>query len=296
MNILTAWLIPAVVMVVMFSMGLALHPNDFLEVVRKPRAFAAGLAAQMLILPVLGFLVAYLTDPDPRLAVGLVIIAACPGGPMSNLLTHLARADTALSISLTATTSLLSIFTIPLLVAAALALFIGREAGEISVADTVLGVSAMTLVPVSLGMGLALVRPHLAERIEPWARRGALILFIALVIGAIAIDWDRVVEHFPTVAPLVVLLNLAAMVAAYTLSQVTRLAPERAIAVTIECGIQNGSLAMFVGATLLGDDVMMLPGAAYGVLMFPTALAFIAWVVRRERAKQPSRPALEENP
>ncbi len=296
MSVFTAWLIPGVVMAIMFSMGLALHPNDFLEVVRKPRAFAAGLAAQMLILPVLGFLVAWLTDPDPRLAVGLVIIAACPGGPMSNLLTHIARADTALSISLTATTSLLSILTIPLLVAGALALFVGRDAGEISVADTVLGVSAMTLLPVSLGMGVALIRPRLAERIEPWARRGASLLFVALVIGAIAVDWARVVEHFPTVAPLVVLLNLAAMVSAYALSQAARLVPERAIAVTIECGIQNGSLAMFVGATLLRDDVMMLPGAAYGVLMFPTAFAFIAWVVRRERAKRISRPALEENP
>ncbi len=285
MNILTAWLIPAVVMVVMFSMGLALHLRDFLAVARAPKAFAVGLAAQLLVLPLLGFAVAALTAPDPRLAVGLVIIAASPGGPMSNFLTHLARADTALSISLTATTSLASMVTLPLIVSAGLALFMGSEAPPISVADTILAVTAMTLVPVSSGMAVAGMWPRAAARIEPWARRIAFICFVGLIAAAIAVDWERVVHYTGAVAPLVVLLNIAAMGAAYGLALAARLPPARAIAITIECGIQNGSLAMFVGATLLHDELMMLPGAAYGVLMFPTAFAFIAWVVRRERAK-----------
>ncbi|RMF71518.1 MAG: bile acid:sodium symporter family protein [Alphaproteobacteria bacterium] len=285
MNILTAWLIPAVVMVIMFSMGLALHPRDFAAVARSPKAFALGLLAQLVLLPLMGFAVALLAAPDPRLAVGVVIIAASPGGPMSNFLTHLARADTALSISLTATTSFLSILTLPLIVSAGLALFLGSAAPPISVADTILAVMAMTLLPVSAGMVVAWLWPQTAERIEPWARRLALVCFVGLIAAAIAVDWERVVRYTGAVAPLVVLLNVAAMGSAYALALSARLPPERAIAITIECGIQNGSLAMFVGATLLHDELMMLPGAAYGVLMFPTAFAFIAWVVRRERAK-----------
>ena len=285
MNLLTAWLIPAVVMVIMFAMGLALHPRDFAAVAKSPKAFGLGLASQLMVLPALGFLVAALIAPDPRLAVGLVIIAASPGGPMSNFLTHLARADTALSISLTATTSFISILTLPLIVSLGLALFLGSKAPPISVTDTILAIMAMTLLPVTAGMGVARLWPHMAERIEPWARRIALICFVGLIAAAIAVDWERVVQYTGAVAPLVVLLNVAAMGSAYALALSARLAPERAIAITIECGIQNGSLAMFVGATLLHDQLMMLPGAAYGVLMFPTAFAFIAWVVRRERAK-----------
>ncbi len=285
MNVLTAWLIPGVVMVIMFAMGLALHPRDFVAVARSPKAFTLGLTSQLLVLPILGLLVAALTAPDPRLAVGVIIIAASPGGPMSNFLTHLARADTALSISLTATTSFISILTLPLIVSLGLALFLGSEAPPISVADTILAIMAMTLLPVSAGMAVAWLWPRTAERIEPWARRIALLCFVGLIAAAIAVDWERVVRYTGAVAPLVILLNVAAMGSAYALALAARLPAERAIAITIECGIQNGSLAMFVGATLLHDELMMLPGAAYGVLMFPTAFAFIAWVVRRERAK-----------
>jgi len=284
-NLLTAWLIPGVVMVIMFAMGLALHPRDFAAVARSPKAFALGLVSQLMVLPVLGFLVAALTAPDPRLAVGLVIIAACPGGPMSNFLTHLARADTALSISLTATTSFISILTLPLIVSMGLALFLGTAAPPISVTDTILAITTMTLLPVSAGMIVAWLWPQAGARMEPWARRVALVCFVGLIVAAIAVDWDRVVAYTGAVAPLVVLLNVAAMGSAYVLALAAGLPPERAIAITIECGIQNGSLAMFVGATLLHDELMMLPGAAYGVLMFPTAFAFIVWVVRRERAK-----------
>ncbi len=283
MNFFTAWALPAIVAVIMFSMGLGLRPADFAAVAVRPRAFLVGAAAQLLLLPLLALLVIQLLGIGGGLAVGFMIIAAAPGGPMSNLLTHLGHGDTALSISLTAVISMISILTLPLIVSLALPHFMGAAAPELSLAGTVMTLSAMTLLPVLAGMALRGLWPRGAMRLEPAMRRLAVVLFLLFLVAAIWLARDLVRAHLPSLAPGILLLNLSAMTAAFLLAKSARLSPPQVIALTIECGIQNGSLAMFVGATLLGSEAMMLPGAAYGVLMFPTALLFVALVLRGER-------------
>jgi len=284
MNIFTAILLPAVVAIIMIAMGLALQLRDFTEVARAPKAVALGIGLQILVLPVLGLAVISAWPMAPELAVGLMIIAACPGGPMSNLLTHLAHGDTALSISLTALVSLISIFSLPLIVGAALPHLLGEAAPPMPLGGTILALSAMTLLPLAIGMTLRAQVPALACRVEPVARRAATGVFILFIIAAVIREWALVRDHLPSLAGPVMLLNLAAMSVAYLLARGSRQPPGRSVALTIECGIQNGSLAMFVGATLLGSEMMMLPGAAYGLLMFPTALLFVGMVLRGERA------------
>ncbi|GEQ98028.1 hypothetical protein JCM17844_16650 [Iodidimonas gelatinilytica] len=283
MNIFTAYLLPSIVALIMFSMGLALSVRDFAQVVQKPRAFAVGLMSQLLLLPALGFAVASLWPMPPVLAAGLMIIAACPGGAMSNLLTHLARGDTALSISLTAVISGLSVVTLPLVVGFSLPYFMGTKAPQLSLLGTIFGLSFMTLVPVSLGMAVRACVPGFALKVEPFARRTATVVFVMFIFAAIIMEWPTVRAELPAIAAPVLLLNLAAMTLAYGLAKMVRLVPDRVIALTLECGIQNGSLAMFVAATLLGNDTMMLPGAAYGLFMFPTAFLFVVFVLRGER-------------
>ncbi|GAB4118678.1 MAG: bile acid:sodium symporter family protein [Rhodothalassiaceae bacterium] len=283
MNVFSAWLLPLVVAYLMLAMGLALRPADFLALLAAPRAALLGVLSQLLLLPLLGFLVASLGGLPPVYAAGLMIIAACPGGPMSNLLTHLAGGDTALSIALTAVMSLVAIVTLPLIVGFSLPHFMGETAPPLPVAGTIFGLMAMTLVPVALGMTFKSSLPDLAARIEPAARRMAALLFVLFLFAAVAMEWQTVTTHLPDIAPPVIALNILVMTSAFALASAARLERERRIAITLECGIQNGSLAMFVAATLLGNDEMMLPGAAYGLFMFPTALLFVALLHRTGR-------------
>lgn len=285
MNIFTAYLLPLIVALIMLAMGLALTPRDFTALAREPKAFAVGFFCQLAVLPLLGFAVASLTGMPPVLAVGLMIVAACPGGPMSNLLTHLAHGDTALSISLTACVSGLSIFTLPLITGFALGHFMGAEAPDLSITGTIVGLSFMTLLPVSTGMLIRWRMPHFAQRAEPVARRGAAMIFVLFIVAAVIMEWETVRLHVLDIAPPVLLLNLAAMTFAWLVAHISRVRADRVVALTLECGIQNGSLAMFVAATLLQNETMMLPGAAYGLFMFPTALLFVGLVLRRDRRR-----------
>ncbi|MFQ5346509.1 MAG: bile acid:sodium symporter family protein [Rhodothalassiaceae bacterium] len=283
MNFFSAWGLPAIVAVIMFAMGLGLRPADFAAVAARPKGFLVGAAAQLVLLPTLALAVVHALGITGGLAVGFMIIAAAPGGPMSNLLTHLGHGDTALSISLTAVISMISILTLPLIVALALPSFMGAAAPELSLAGTVMTLSAMTLLPVLAGMTLRGFWPAQAIWLEPFMRRLAIGFFLLFLVAAIWLARDLVRAHLLALAPGILLLNLSAMSAAFLLAKAARLSPPRVIALTIECGIQNGSLAMFVGATLLDSEAMMLPGAAYGVLMFPSALLFVALVLRGER-------------
>ncbi len=285
MNIFTAYLLPLIVALIMLAMGLALSLRDFTVLVREPKAFAVGFFCQLVILPLLGFMVANLTGMPPELAVGLMIVSACPGGPMSNLLTHLAHGDTALSISLTACVSGISILTLPLITGFALDHFMAAEAPALPVAGTITGLSIMTLLPVSIGMLIKWRMPYFAQKAEPVARRAAAVTFVLFIVAAVIMEWEMVRLHALHIAPSVLMLNLAAMIVAWLIAQVLGVRADRVVALTLECGIQNGSLAMFVAASLLHNEVMMLPGAAYGLFMFPTALLFVGFTLQRGRSR-----------
>lgn len=285
MNVLTDVVLPAALAFIMFSMGLSLSVADFRRVFAEPAAAAVGLAAQMLLLPLLAFAIVAgwraTFGLDAALAVGFLIIAACPGGVTSNLLTHLARGDTALSISLTAVASVASALTLPLIVGASMAFFLGAQAPPLPILDTVAGVFAIVTLPVLAGMAVKAAAPNAAERIEPFSRRAATVLFVAIVAGAVAVEWRLVAGSFADVGPLVLLLNLAAMAMGWAVAQAARLGRDRAIAITLEAGLQNGTLAVLIAATFLGDETMVVPGGVYSLIMFFTAALFVAAAARR---------------
>lgn len=276
--------IPAGLAVIMFAMGLTLTWGDFRLVFSRPRAMAIGLACKMVVLPLLAFALVALFRPRPEFAVGLIILAACPGGITANLLTHLAGGATALAVSLTAFTSVVDTITVPLLVNLALHVFAGQqEAVALPIGRISAGLFAVATLPLLLGMALNRWRPALAARIERVARPAATLVFALIVIGAFVsqarIMWDNAAE----VLPPALLLNAGCMAVAVLLGRLGGLERRETIAVTLETGLQNGALGIFVAATLLGSQAMMVPSIVYALVMNVTAIAFIL-VVRRVRA------------
>ncbi len=275
-NIVTQIFLPLSLAFIMFSLGLELTIADFKRVAIQPKEFIIGTISQMLLLPMVAFGLLSVWPMEPALAVGVMIIAACPGGVTSNLLTYLARGDTALSISLTAIISLLAVFTLPFIVGFSINYFMeGATASEISIGKTILGVFAITTVPVIIGMFVKQIMPLFADKFERSARIIASVLFVVIIIGAVLAEKENIVEHFKQAGLVTLVLNLVMMFLAAFLSKVSGLGGRQYIAITLECGLQNGTLAIFVAVTLIGNKTMMVPGGIYSLIMFASAIAYL---------------------
>lgn len=276
--------IPAGLAVIMFAMGLTLTWGDFRLVFSRPRAVAVGLLCKMVVLPLLAFALVALFRPRPEFAVGLIILAACPGGITANLLTHLAGGATALAVSLTAFTSVVDTITVPFVVNLALHVFAGQqEAVALPIGRMSAGLFAVATLPLLLGMTLNRWRPALAARIERVARPLATLVFALIVVGAFVSQARIMWENAAEVLPPALLLNAGCMAVAVLLGRLGGLERRETIAVTLETGLQNGALGIFVAATLLGSQAMMVPSIVYALVMNVSAIAFIL-LVRRVRA------------
>lgn len=282
---ITETLLPAALAFIMFAMGLTLTPGDFRLVAARPRAVAVGLAGKMVLLPLLGAAICWMWPMRPEFAVGLMILAACPGGITSNLLTHLAGGATALAVTLTAITSLTDTVMVPLVVNAALVTFGGYAHGvALPIERMSLAVFAVATLPLLLAMTLRHLRPALTARIERGVRPLATVVFVAIVIGAFASQWTTMMSHAAEVMPPALALNAGAMAIAALTARGFGLTRREHIAVVLETGLQNGAVGIFVAATLLGSPAMMVPSIVYALLMNVTALAFIAVVRARGEA------------
>ena len=271
-NIVTQVLLPVSLAFIMFSLGLALVLDDFKRVVVRPKDFAVGAFSQIVLLPAVAFGLVIAWPMDPALKVGVMILAACPGGVTSNLMTYLARGDTALSVSLTAVISVISVVTLPLIVGFSIVLFMDAEtAPEMSVGRTIVGVFLVTTVPVAIGMALRHLRSGFARAFERRARIVATGLFVLIVLGAILSERENLLSYFIQAGPVTLVLNLVMMALAFALAVLFGLGIRQRTAITLECGLQNGTLAIFVAATLLGNTAMSVPGGIYSLLMFATA-------------------------
>ena len=279
---ITQVFLPLSLAFIMFSVGLELVVNDFKRVVSQPKDFAFGAFSQVILLPLVAFSLLSLWPIEPVLAVGVMIIAACPGGVTSNLMTYLARGDTALSVSLTAIISLAAVITLPLIVGFSITYFMDANvAPALSIGNTVLGVFLITTVPVIIGMVVNRLTPNLARRFERGARLIASVLFVAIIAGAILAEWASLADYFRQAGLITIALNLIMMGLAMGLAKVARLGPGQQIAITLECGLQNGTLAIFVAATLIGSKAMTIPAAIYSLTMFATAVAYLFFAMRR---------------
>ena len=280
-NIVTQIFLPLSLAFIMFSVGLELTTADFKRVAVQPKDFIIGAISQMLLLPLVAFGLLSVWSLEPALAVGVIIIATCPGGVTSNLMTYLARGDTALSVSLTAIISLLAVFTLPFIVSFSIMHFMdAATAPKLSVGKTILGIFAITPVPVIIGMVVKHTAPRFAEKFERTARIIASVLFVVIIIGAVLAEKENIVEYFKQAGPLTLVLNLVMMALAASLAKLSGLGGRQRIAITLECGLQNGTLAIFVAATLIGNKTMMVPGGIYSLIMFASAIAYL-FIVKR---------------
>lgn len=278
-------LLPLALAGIMFALGLTLTVGDFLRVFARPKAMAVGLFGQLVLVPLFAFAIAVAWKLPPEMAAGLMILAACPGGVSSGLITHLARGDTALSISLTAVTSVVAVVSVPLVVNAALAHFTGAGGSvELPVLKIVRGVFVLTTVPVALGMLVRRLRTAWALRAEPAAGRIATLLFVLIVIATFIGQRATLAEHLASVGPAAFALSLAVMAAGFGLAALLGLGRRDRIAIASECGLQNAALGIFIAAAVLQAPRLTVPSVVYALLMNVSALAFI-FVMRRQGGK-----------
>ncbi|HKO38238.1 MAG TPA: bile acid:sodium symporter family protein [Solirubrobacterales bacterium] len=277
-------LLPAAIAVIMCSLGMTLTREDFRRVLTAPRGVAIGMLNLALISPLLALAMAELFELPPELAVGLVLLGASPGGMMANMLTHLSRGDTALSVTMTAISSVGAMITVPLFLGLASSHFDATEVGDVGMLGIVLRVFAITVIPVAIGMELRRRRPERVDEVYPRVRQISLALFAVVVLGAIASEHDTVVENLAAVAGAALALNLAAMALSFAISKLARLDDRQATAIALELGIHNSALAIAVGASLL--DELAIPAAVYSSFMLFTGGAF-AWLMSRRNRLQP---------
>jgi len=277
-SVLTELFLPFSLAVIMFGMGLSLRVEDFKRILIYPKAVAIGLLNQLVLLPILAFGIVKVFSLPPELAVGLMILAVCPGGATSNLITHLAKGDSALSITLTACSSVITVFTIPFLVNFSIGYFIpGGEAKQLEVVGTVVSVLFITLIPVALGMITLAKAPRLAEKWDQPFRKISIVFFVVIVGAAILKERENLVQYFIEAGPAALALNLSTLALSFAMAKWTGLPFRQGLTIAIESGIQNGTLGITIAATLLVNSVMSIPSAIYSLLMFGTAALVILW-------------------
>ncbi len=273
-------LLPLALAVIMVSLGMSLTPEDFRRVVVKPRGVSIGLLNLVLLSPLLAFGVAHAFSLEPELAVGLVLLGASPGGILANLLTHFARGDTALSITMTAFSSLAAVITVPLFLGLATDHFGATSLDEdVSMLGVVARVLLITVVPLAIGMRLRARRPERIEEIQPAFQKAAFVLFLGIVVGVIVAEHERVFENLDSVAAAAITLNLAAMTISFVIARLAKLDDRQSTAIAIELGVHNPALAIAVAATI--DTELTIPAAVYASFMFVTAGLFARLMYRR---------------
>jgi BASS family bile acid:Na+ symporter len=266
--------------IVMLGLGLSLTIADFARVLRFPKAVLVGLFAQTVVLVAIAYLLARLAALPPELAVGLMLLAASPGGATANIYSHLAHGDVALNITLTAVNSLLALITLPLIVDASLAHFLGQDQYVPPPTRKIVEVAAIIVVPVVLGMALRAGRPRLAAALERPIRVFAVLVLAAVIVAAIVAEWDRLPGFIAAVGAVCLAFNLLSMAIGYGLPRLLVLPRGQAIAISMEIGIHNGTLAIFIALNVLQNAAMSVPAAVYSIIMFVTASVFTAWLNR----------------
>jgi len=281
MNIVTDVILPLALAFIMFVLGLGLTGSDFLRVIKQPRDFLIGAFSQIILLPIIAFILVKMWSIAPELAIGVMIIAAAPGGVTSNLLTSFAKGDVALSISLTAIISLLCVITIPLIVLTSVGLLSDSNiTQDISLLSMSRNMFLIVTVPVILGMLLRRFVSGAALKFEPIARKISIALFVLVLLGAIAAERENVISYFAQAGLITLALNVVMMLVAYFVAQLLASGTRQKKCITIECGLQNGTLAIFVATSIFGGGIYVIPAATYSLIMFATSLIFV-YLVRK---------------
>lgn len=266
-------LLPLALFIIMSSLGLALTLGDFKRVALYPKGATIGLVNLILLSPLLGFLIAKVFGITGALAVGMVLLGASPGGTTANMLTHLARGDTALSVTMTALSSLAAVITTPLFLGLASAHFAAQDVAlQLDMGPIVVKILLITLVPLSIGMLVRAFAPSFALRIEPMAKKIATGFFVLVLVAVMVSEHGEIGKNLALVGPAVLALNVLAMTISYQIAKAAKLDSKQSTAIAIELGVHNTTLAMAVGAMVA--PALVVPAAVYGVFMFITAGVF----------------------
>lgn len=281
-SIFSQIILPISLMVIMFGMGLSLQWRDFGRVVKYPKAVAVGIFGQMLLLPAIGFLIAAWLLNEPALAVGLVLLAACPGGTTSNLITHQARGDLALSVTLTAITSVVTIVSIPLVVGLALQVFADTTKPiELPVVRMMLTLFVITLLPISIGMLVRRKWARFAQKVEPGISLFGAVFLGVLIVIILYQQGDSLAGQLTSAGPATLFLNVVMMVLGFASARVFGLNADQSTSITVEVGIQNSTLAILIASTVLMSPAMAVPAAMYSLAMYLTGVTLIVWRRRK---------------
>lgn len=285
MDIVLKLFLPLSLAIIMFSLGLGLTIKDFARVFAKPKAFLIGALSQVILLPLIAFVLLMVFSQTPELAVGVMILALSPGGVTSNILTKFAGGTLALSISLTGLVSLLSVVTVPILVAWNAEYFMGGAAPVINVTSLAIAMFLITTVPVAIGLLLRHFAQTWAQRAESLVFRIAIVLFVVIVIAALAINWSLFVENLTVLAPLLIVLNIVLLFVGLSIARLFGLDHKDSVAIAIESGVQNSALGITVGSLIVeaanGLPPFSLPSGVYGITMYAVTVPFILWVRRK---------------
>ena len=271
-TIITQIFLPISLAIIMFGMGLTLVVGDFGRLFTYPKAVIVGLCNQLIFLPLIGFSIILLFDLNSSMAIGIMILSVCPGGPTSNLITQVARGNIGLSVTLTALASLITVFTIPIILSKAITYFTG-ETGvviELPIVQTMLQILIITVIPVSRGMVIRKKNEGFALRMEKPMRTASTVLFVIIFLLVMIANKDLIVEAMKEVGLATLLLNLSTMALGYITARAFRIKGKSQISITIESGIQNGTLAFVIATTILNNVEMGLPTGAYSIWMFIT--------------------------
>ena len=282
MNFVTDVILPLALAFIMFTLGLGLSISDFSNVFKKPKNFLIGLISQLIFLPIVGLILVIIWPLPIEIAIGVILIAAAPGGVTSNILTFFARGDVALSVSLTAVMSLLSAVSVPIVLAISIGLIGDSSLPEsISLTGIALSMFLIVTLPVLLGMGVRSFLNSLTLKIEKSARFISTLLFILVLLGAILAERENVVSYFAQTGLVVLVLNILMMLIAFYWSGFFGTGISQKKAIAIECGLQNGTLAIFVGTSVFGGGLYIIPAATYSLVMYLTSLIFIFFIKNR---------------
>ncbi|PPR48944.1 MAG: Pantothenate precursors transporter PanS [Alphaproteobacteria bacterium MarineAlpha5_Bin5] len=276
MNIVTDIILPIALAFIMFSLGLGLTIADFSRIFLKPKEFFVGFFSQILILPIVALILVLIWPLSPEIAIGVMIIAAAPGGATSNILTAFAKGDVALSISLTAVISILSVVTIPLVLSSSLSILGSNYFSDVSLLDVALRMFIIVTVPVILGM----ICSNFLSSFKNIAKNISTVLFFLVLLGAILAERENVVSYFAQAGLITLILNVIMMIIAYYLSKSFISDSSQQRAITLECGLQNGTLAIVVANVFFEGGVYLIPAATYSLIMYATALPYIYYLRR----------------
>ena len=276
-------LLPLSLIFIMFTLGIGLTIDDFKNIFNYPKAFTLGIISQILTLPIIAFLILLFANLSGEMAVGIMILSCCPGGVTSNIITKLAKGDTALSISLTALTSILSVFSLPLIVSYSIQYYLGSNAPTINILSLSLTMFIITTFPVGLGLYINTKYNKLTNKYINIANKISSILFIIIVIGALLSEWNLFINNIYLLAPTLISLITIMLFYGYRSALFIGLQKKQAITIAIESGIQNATVGITIGSIILnqstGLSAFSLPSGVYGILMYLISIPIIFYFI-----------------